>query len=87
MFRGLSPILAIRGVTPAVLVVAGLMVGACGDTRKVLGYDKVTPDEFKVVSRAPLSLPPDYGLRPPQPGALPAAGWLRSVCPGRTMIG
>ena len=69
MFRGLSPILAIRGMTPAVLVVAGLMVGACGDTRKVLGYDKVTPDEFKVVSRAPLSLPPDYGLRPPQPGA------------------
>ena len=26
-------------------------------------------DEFAVVTRAPLSLPPDYGLRPPRPGA------------------
>ena len=69
MFRGLPPILAIRGLTPVALAVVGLALGACGDTRRVLGYDKVTPDEFKVVSRAPLSLPPDYGLRPPQPGA------------------
>jgi hypothetical protein len=28
------------------------------------------PDEFAVVKRAPLSLPPDYGLRPPRPGAM-----------------
>ncbi len=68
MFRGLPPIPAIRGLTPVALAVVGLALGACGDTRRVLGYDKVTPDEFKVVSRAPLSLPPDYGLRPPQPG-------------------
>jgi hypothetical protein len=36
----------------------------------MLGFDKTSPDEFKIVSRAPLSLPPDYGLRPPQPGAV-----------------
>jgi hypothetical protein len=29
---------------------------------------KRSPDEFAVVSRAPLILPPDYGLRPPGPG-------------------
>jgi hypothetical protein len=29
---------------------------------------KRSPDEFAVVSRAPLILPPDYGLRPPSPG-------------------
>ena len=28
------------------------------------------PDEFAVVTRAPLSMPPDYGLRPPRPGAV-----------------
>lgn len=27
------------------------------------------PDEFAVVTRPPLSLPPNYGLRPPRPGA------------------
>ena len=33
--------------------------------------EKVIPDEFAVVSRAPLAIPPDYSLRPPQPGAAP----------------
>ncbi|MCC7266700.1 MAG: DUF3035 domain-containing protein [Caulobacteraceae bacterium] len=29
---------------------------------------KVTPDEFRVVAKAPLVVPPDYALRPPAPG-------------------
>ena len=27
-----------------------------------------TPDEFRVVRKAPLTVPPDYNLRPPAPG-------------------
>ncbi|MGH7063561.1 MAG: DUF3035 domain-containing protein, partial [Stellaceae bacterium] len=27
------------------------------------------PDEFAVESRAPLTIPPDFDLRPPEPGA------------------
>jgi hypothetical protein len=55
-------------------IIAGALVAAaalsgCTDTRRALGLEKSTPDEFNVVSRAPLSLPPDYRLRPPQPGA------------------
>ncbi|MGH7124261.1 MAG: DUF3035 domain-containing protein, partial [Stellaceae bacterium] len=34
--------------------------------------EKSIPDEFAVVSRAPLAIPPDYSLRPPQPGAAPS---------------
>lgn len=45
-----------------------LALGACEDTRKMLGFDKRAPDEFSVYSRAPLSLPPNYNLRPPAPG-------------------
>ncbi|MCH8925606.1 MAG: DUF3035 domain-containing protein, partial [Proteobacteria bacterium] len=30
--------------------------------------NKQSPDEFRVISRAPLSLPPDFTLRPPEPG-------------------
>jgi len=52
-----------------VLLVAALGLGACADTRKAIGWDKATPDEFRVVTRAPLTLPPDFGLRPPAPGA------------------
>jgi hypothetical protein len=45
-----------------------LALGACEDTRKILGLDKRPPDEFSVYSRAPLSLPPNFDLRPPTPG-------------------
>lgn len=53
----------------ALALLAGLALSGCSDTRKALGYEKAPPDEFRIVNRAPLSLPPDYALRPPTPGA------------------
>jgi hypothetical protein len=50
----------------ALLGVAGL--GGCQSASHALGLSKVTPDEFRVVTKAPLVLPPDYSLRPPAPG-------------------
>ena len=35
----------------------------------MVGLDQTGPDEFAVESRAPLTIPPDFDLRPPQPGA------------------
>ena len=46
-----------------------LALGACDGVKRQLGLSKQSPDEFKVVARAPLSLPPDFSLRPPEPGA------------------
>ena len=46
-----------------------LVLSGCGGMRAVLGMDQVGPDEFAVESRAPLLIPPDFNLRPPQPGA------------------
>lgn len=45
-----------------------LALAACGgqNARDMLGLGKRTPDEFRVVSRPPLSVPPDFTLRPPQ---------------------
>ncbi len=45
------------------------LLSACGELRQELGFGRNVPDEFAVVDRAPLSLPPDYTLRPPRPGA------------------
>lgn len=36
---------------------------------KALGTSKAPPDEFAVVKRAPLIMPPEFKLRPPAPGA------------------
>lgn len=51
-------------------VAAVMALGACGQsTKESLGLVKTAPDEFAVITRAPLSVPPDYALRPPKPGA------------------
>ena len=46
-----------------------LALPGCSDMRMALGMDRTGPDEFAVESRAPLLIPPDFNLRPPQPGA------------------
>ena len=55
------------GALSVVALAAGL--GGCSEAQKALGLTKNPPDEFEVVARAPLSLPPNYNLRPPEPGA------------------
>ncbi|NBB69006.1 MAG: DUF3035 domain-containing protein [Alphaproteobacteria bacterium] len=58
-----------------VLVVVSLplaLLAGCGGDRTLadrLGMGRNAPDEFQVVERAPLVLPPEYNLRPPEPGA------------------
>ena len=45
---------------------AGFLVcSACSNPKKTLGLNRTAPDEFTVVARAPLTLPPDYNLTPP----------------------
>lgn len=41
--------------------------------KETLGLTRKAPDEFRVVSRPPLSVPPDFNLRPPAPGEEGAA--------------
>lgn len=53
--------------TNAILIacVAAVSLSACDSARKALTQTKAAPDEFEVYTRAPLTLPPDYGLRVP----------------------
>lgn len=57
-----------RVMTVAILAVAGLAATGCQSTKQALGMTKVVPDEFRVVTKAPLVVPPEYALRPPAPG-------------------
>lgn len=64
--------------TICLLALPNLMGGCSTSTREALGLTKRSPDEFQVVSNAPLSMPPDYNLRPPAPGAArPQEGTVR----------
>ena len=60
---------SIRTWTAACAVACLLALAGCENAKNALGMTKQAPDEFAVVTRAPLSIPPDFGLRPPQPGA------------------
>ena len=48
-----------------------LLLAGCGgdELSRTFGLTRDAPDEFQVTTRAPLSMPPDYTLRPPRPGA------------------
>ena len=56
-----SLVLALLGAT--------LLAGCGQGVKKSLGLERNQPDEFAVVERAPLTLPPNFDLVPPQPGA------------------
>lgn len=58
-------------IKTALCALACLAVVGCSDgLKEKIGLSKRSPDEFSVVTRAPLSLPPDFNLRPPRPGAV-----------------
>lgn len=55
-----------------VVALAGVLgLAACSgdELTRTFGLTRDAPDEFQVTTRAPLSMPPDFTLRPPRPGA------------------
>lgn len=55
-------------------LMAATALAGCDGARKALVQSKAAPDEFEVYTRAPLTMPPDYGLRPPADGQTAEAG-------------
>jgi hypothetical protein len=60
--RNLSAVLTLAG--------AAVLLAGCGsDLTRTFGLTRDAPDEFTVTTRAPLSMPPNFSVRPPLPGA------------------
>jgi hypothetical protein len=62
---------ATRSLLVPLGLLAALPLGGCGDSSLARSFGMVrdAPDEFRVTTQAPLSMPPDFALRPPRPGA------------------
>ena len=60
-----------RPVFTLAAVLGSLTLAGCSgdDLSRTIGLTRDAPDEFTVTTRAPLSMPPDFSLRPPRPGA------------------
>ncbi len=58
-----------KTIAPVTLLALGaLAVSGCSAFENLGGAKKVSPDEFKIVSHSPLTMPPNAELRPPRPG-------------------
>ncbi len=53
-----------RKIFVVALLTGVLTVSACGITKKTLGFANEGPDETKVKTNPPLTLPPEYNVRP-----------------------
>lgn len=58
-------------IVVALLAGASLLMAGCESVRDAAGGGKDAPDEFAVVTKAPLVIPPDFNLHPPAAGAAP----------------
>lgn len=58
-----------RASVVAWVAVGVLALAGCGGIGNALGLNKNSPDEFAVVRHAALAVPPNFDLRPPEPGA------------------
>ncbi len=50
------------------LAVCAILLSGCSNVRNTLGLEKESPDEFSVLTRAPLEMPEQITLPPPRPG-------------------
>ena len=67
--RSVARLTAARGIALGLGALAmAASLSACEGFSDALGLGKNAPDEFSVVRSAPLTLPPDFTLRPPRPG-------------------
>jgi hypothetical protein len=76
-------------IFPLFFLAPCLLLAACSgqDARETLGLTREAPDEFVVVSRPPLTVPPDFELRPPTPGVARPAESTTSAARGLVLQG
>ena len=51
-----------------VILLPIFLTGCGSELAKVLGTDKLPPDEFTILTKPNLIIPPEYNLRPPAEG-------------------
>ncbi|WP_233205184.1 DUF3035 domain-containing protein [Alkalicaulis satelles] len=74
----------------ALIIASAALLGATAcntGVRQALGADKTVPDEFRVVTIAPLTVPPEFNLRPPRPGELRPEDIFQDQAARRALFG
>lgn len=69
------------------LIASSVLISGCTSISKGLGLTKTTPNEFNILTKAPLVIPPEYSLRPPEVGSSNAQDNYSSRAAREALIG
>jgi hypothetical protein len=72
----------ISAVAASVLITTG-----CASATRALGVTKNAPNEFNILTKAPLIVPPEYNLRPPAAGEINVEEKYATVAARRALLG
>jgi hypothetical protein len=71
----------------AFMATSALVSGGCATGAKVLGIRKSAPNEFNILTKPPLIVPPEYNLRPPRTGELNVEEKYSTVAARKALLG
>ncbi len=57
-----------KALSLTTVCVIGISISGCASASKRLGLKSTAPNEFNIITKAPLIVPPEYNLRPPRTG-------------------
>lgn len=55
-------------ISVSLVIAGGVAISGCSSATKALGLKQSAPNEFNILTKAPLVVPPEYNLRPPRVG-------------------
>ena len=55
-------------ISVSLILAGGVAISGCSSATKALGIKQSAPNEFNILTKAPLVVPPEYNLRPPRVG-------------------
>ena len=71
----------------AAVLSAATIVSGCQSASRALGLTSSAPNEFNILTKAPLVVPPEYNLRPPRPGESSAENNYSQASARRALLG
>ena len=71
----------------ALAAVSAVALAGCNSASRALGLTSSAPNEFNIVTKAPLVVPPEYSLRPPAVGESSAENNYSQASARRALIG
>ena len=76
-----------RNILLALAGATALLATGCTSASKALGMAKSTPNEFNILTKPPLVVPPEYNLRPPRTGELNVEEKYATVAARKALLG